>query len=41
MGGVDRTNQSLDLLDAEMKELTGRLGGAPARSTSSTSTARA
>jgi hypothetical protein len=28
MGGVDRTNQSLDLLAAEMSELTGRLAGA-------------
>jgi hypothetical protein len=26
MGGVDHTNDSLDLLDAEMKDLTGRLG---------------
>jgi hypothetical protein len=29
MGGIDRTDQSLDLLDAEMKELTGRLGSVP------------
>jgi hypothetical protein len=28
MGGVDRTNQSLDLLAAEMNELTGKLAGA-------------
>lgn len=27
MGGVDHTNDSLDLLDAEMKDLTGRLSG--------------
>ena len=28
MGGADHTNDSLDLLDAEMKDLTGRLTGA-------------